>query len=235
MTNIWEFLLQTAEVTITAAILLIGQVAFCRQAITQMAICDLDFVSVQNSSAGSLDRALSECDAGAGIEAQDSVESALASALHPAVDSHRLKITSGLHFVSKMPVSVTDWLFVLYILGVLISILYYGLSYVRLRRILRRGKRAEEALLKKVEETCARYALSGCEVVTAEGIPSAFICGFFRPLLVVPAGEDIDEKILLHELCTGPMRTLCRMLLVYSSGAALVQSVSAICLSLHRK
>ena len=92
MTNIWEFLLQTAEVTITAAILLIVKWLFCRQAITQMAICDLDFVSVQNSSAGSLDRALSECDAGSRDRSgQDNCRIRSRLGVHPAVDSHRSK------------------------------------------------------------------------------------------------------------------------------------------------
>ena len=200
MTNIWEFLLQTAEVTITAAILLIVKWLFADKLSPRWQYAIWILLACKILLPAHLTGRYLSVTLAAGIEAaKTTVESGLAS----AYTQQWIPIgqnTSGLPFVSKMPVSVTDWLFVLYILGVLISILYYGLSYVRLRRILRRGKRAEEALLKKVEETCARYALSGCEVVTAEGIPSAFICGFFRPLLVVPAGEDIDEKILLHEL-----------------------------------
>lgn len=200
MTNIWEFLLQTAEVSITAAIILIVKRLFAdklsprwQYAVWILLACKILL------PARLMGRYLSVTLA-AGIEA---IKMTAESTLSSAYSQQWIPIgqnTSVLPFVNKAPESVTDWLFVLYVTGVLISLLYYGLSYVRLRRILRRSKRAEAVLLKKVEETCARYALSGCEVVTAEGIPSAFVCGFFRPLLVVPEGADIDEKILLHEL-----------------------------------
>ena len=32
------------------------------------------------------------------------------------------------------------------------------------------------------------------------GIPSALVCGVLRPVLVLPAGQDVDDKVLLHEL-----------------------------------
>lgn len=200
MTNIWEFLLQTAEVSITAAIILVVKGLFAdklsprwQYAVWILLACKILL------PARLMGRYLSVTLA-AGIEA---IKMTAESTLSSAYSQQWIPIgqnTSVLPFVNKAPESVTDWLFALYVMGVLISLLYYGLSYVRLRRILRRSKRAEAVLLKKVEETCARYALSGCEVVTAEGIPSAFVCGFFRPLLVVPEGADIDEKILLHEL-----------------------------------
>ena len=210
MTNIWEFLLQTAEVSITAAIILVVKGLFAdklsprwQYAVWILLACKILL------PARLMGRYLSVTLA-AGIEA---IKMTAESTLSSAYSQQWIPIgqnTSVLPFVNKAPESVTDWLFVLYVMGVLISLLYYGLSYVRLRRILR-SKRAEAVLLKKVEETCARYALSGCEVVTAEGIPSAFVCGFFRPLLVVPEGQILMKRFCSMSFCIGPMRMLCRM------------------------
>ncbi|MBR4027650.1 MAG: hypothetical protein IKJ01_08915 [Lachnospiraceae bacterium] len=31
-------------------------------------------------------------------------------------------------------------------------------------------------------------------------LQSAFVCGVFSPVLVIPYGVDLDEKVILHEL-----------------------------------
>lgn len=200
MTNIWEFLLQTAEVTITAAILLIIKWLFADKLSPRWQYTVWILLACKILLPARLMGRYLSVTLAAGIEA---IKMSAESTLSSAYSQQWIPIgqnASVFPFVNKTPESVTDWLFVLYVMGVLISLFFYGLSYVRLRRILRRSKRAEEVLMKKVEDVCERYALSGCDVVTAEGITSAFVCGFFRPLLVIPAGTDIDEKVLLHEL-----------------------------------
>ncbi len=82
------------------------------------------------------------------------------------------------------PVSVTDWLLILYLAGVVVFGLRYVVSYVRLRRLVKTGIPME---LEGVS----------CPVVVLSGLPSAFVCGVCRPILVVPG--EVDEKILLHE------------------------------------
>ena len=107
----------------------------------------------------------------------------------------------ALPWVHALPRSITDWLFIIYLAGVLFFILRYSWSYVRLRRILRKGHPASDGFRLRLETLCARYGVRPCRCVRLGGISSAFVCGAVRPVLVIPEGqEDIDEKILLHEL-----------------------------------
>lgn len=98
------------------------------------------------------------------------------------------------------PHSVTDYLLVIYALGVAAYLLWYLISYCRLRRFLRRGTPAPVELQGRIGAVCAKHGFKPCRTVIIGGLPSAFICGVIRPVLAVPAGTKIDEKILLHEL-----------------------------------
>jgi bla regulator protein BlaR1 len=98
------------------------------------------------------------------------------------------------------PQSVTDWLFAVYAAGVVISLLWYLVSYLRLRLALRRGSPVSEATQTRLQSVCARYALRPCRAVTVMGLPSAFVCGVLRPVLALPAEAETDAKVLLHEL-----------------------------------
>lgn len=102
-----------------------------------------------------------------------------------------------LPIINQSPVSITDWLFFIYIIGILIYLLWHLIAYIRLRMILKHGNLASSDYLSSV---IAKYNLKGCKVVEAEGIESAFICGVINPILAIPKGQEIDEKILLHEL-----------------------------------
>ena len=95
------------------------------------------------------------------------------------------------------PRSPADWLFTLYCLGVVFFLARYVLSYVRLRRALGRGRPVEDG---RVWAAAERYGLPVCPAVEVDGLPSAFICGVFKPVLALPAGAETDEKVILHEL-----------------------------------
>lgn len=98
------------------------------------------------------------------------------------------------------PGTLWDWLFFLYVLGVIVLLGRYLLSYIRLRMALHKGAAAGEQNLQKLQATAEKYHLPVCPAVEAEGIGSAFICGVISPVLVLPAGVETDEKVLLHEL-----------------------------------
>lgn len=98
------------------------------------------------------------------------------------------------------PQSMTDWLFALYTAGVLVTLLWYLASYLRLRLILHHGSPASEAMQAHIQSVCDVYSLRSCRAVMVAGLPSAFVCGVLRPTLVLPAGAETDEKVLLHEL-----------------------------------
>lgn len=98
---------------------------------------------------------------------------------------------------SAAPQTAADWLYVVYAAGAVLLLARYAVSYIRLRLALKGGKSADDGFIR---DTAARYGLPVCPAVEVEGLPSAFICGVFRPVLALPAGAAVDEKVLLHEL-----------------------------------
>ena len=103
--------------------------------------------------------------------------------------------------IHGLPRSITDWLFLLYIAGIALSLLWYLVSYIRLRLRLRTGTAPAAELMHSIQEVCRRYDLKPpCQIKIIHGLPSAFVCGIVRHILVWPTGKEPDEKILLHEL-----------------------------------
>ncbi len=111
-----------------------------------------------------------------------------------------LHLTSGLPWIKDAPTSFADWLFIVYALGILAFLLRHLRSYMRLRALLRRGGEPASEVREAMERVCARYGLKSCPVVTVPELPTAFVCGVFRPILAVPEGKEVDDKVLLHEL-----------------------------------
>ena len=95
------------------------------------------------------------------------------------------------------PQTPLDVLYLVYVAGVVVLLVWYALTYLRLRLALRRGSPADDAQLRRV---AAQYDLPLCRAVEVEGLPSAFVCGVVRPVLALPAGQAVDDKVLLHEL-----------------------------------
>ncbi len=102
--------------------------------------------------------------------------------------------------LGHVPVTVWDWLFLVYAAGVVLTLGRYLLSYLRLRLALRRGSPVPEAQRAQVEAVAKQYGLPTCRCVAVKGFPSAFVCGVFFPVLALPEGEETDHKVLLHEL-----------------------------------
>ena len=100
----------------------------------------------------------------------------------------------------RVPETAADWLYAVYAAGVLVLLIRYVLSYVRLRLALRHGAPAGEARTAQITAVAEHYGLPVCRAVEVPGLTSAFICGVFRPVLALPAGTEADDKVLLHEL-----------------------------------
>ena len=100
----------------------------------------------------------------------------------------------------RVPETAADWLYAVYAAGVLVLLIRYVLSYVRLRLALRHGAPAGEVRTAQIGAVAERYGLPVCRAVEVPGLTSAFICGVFRPVLALPAGTEADDKVLLHEL-----------------------------------
>ena len=95
------------------------------------------------------------------------------------------------------PKTAAGWLYLIYAAGAAVLLARYLLSYLFLRRALRRGRPVQS---ERVTAVGARYGLPVCPAVEVDGLPTAFICGLFRPVLALPAGVETDDKVILHEL-----------------------------------
>lgn len=99
-----------------------------------------------------------------------------------------------------VPATVFDWLYVIYVLGVLFLLGRYLFSYVRLRLVLKTGRPVSPETAGRIQSVAEGYHLPAYRGVEVEGLGSAFVCGIFSPVLALPAGKTVDDKVLLHEL-----------------------------------
>ena len=98
------------------------------------------------------------------------------------------------------PESPEDWLYLVYFLGAVFCLGRYALAYLRLRGILRRGQAVNSEILERIHKIASEHRISVQRVIAVPGLPSAFVCGVFHPVLALPDAADLDDKILLHEL-----------------------------------
>lgn len=197
MGNIWEFLLQTLTVSLTAAVLLIVKYLLADKLSPRwqygiwglLALRALIPAGMTRQVLLPLPEFVDMC--------KTAAERGLASAYAGPWDA--LDAKSVLPWPSGSPESVTDWLFVVYALGAAAYLLWKLAAYARLRLALRRGAPASEELSAQIAAVCKKYGLRASRAVEVEGLPTAFVCGVFRPVLAVPKG-GVDDKVLLHEL-----------------------------------
>ena len=97
----------------------------------------------------------------------------------------------------SLPKTAVEALYLIYAAGVIALLARYIISWLLLRRALKRGRSVRS---EQVKEVGARYGLPVCPAVEVDGLPTAFICGLFRPVLALPAGTETDDKVILHEL-----------------------------------
>ena len=197
MGNIWEFLLQTLTVSLVAAVLLILKYLLADKLSPRwqygiwglLALRALIPAGMTRQVLLPLPEFVDMC--------KTAAERGLASAYAGPWDA--LDAKSVLPWPSGAPESVTDWLFLVYALGAAAYLLWKGAAYARLRLALRRGAPASEAVSAQIAAVCEKYGLRASRAVEVEGLPTAFVCGVFRPVLAVPKG-GVDDKVLLHEL-----------------------------------
>lgn len=122
-------------------------------------------------------------------------------AIKPLVGDYSFKqVLFPFPILTAVPKTVIQWIFAAYILGVIVHIIKYLSSYIRLRLILRSGIAPNDGLTARIQEIAAAQNVKVGRVIAVNGLPSAFVCGIIRPLLVIPADNNIDDKVVLHEL-----------------------------------
>lgn len=111
------------------------------------------------------------------------------------------KITAPIPLLPRSaPQSIWDWLFVGYLAGVVFCLARYLVSYVKLRAALRHGVPLDAETERKIQQVEKQYQLHCCRAVMVPSLQSAFVCGVFHPILVLPAEQETNEKVLLHEM-----------------------------------
>ncbi len=198
MTNIWSFLLQTLMVSVVAAILLVVKKLLedklsprWQYGVWSILVLRM-LMPVDLSMKNLFSIPLWVEVAKTNVEVW--LDSAYSGVLEPVAVSHIFPYRTG------CPTSFTDWLFIVYSVGILFFLLKYLWAYLRLRNVLKNSESASDTILRKVQYVCEKYDLKSCKAVEVTGTSSAFICGVLKPVLAVPAGGDLDEKIILHEL-----------------------------------
>lgn len=198
MGNIWEFLYQTLNVSLAAALLLLVKWLLHDKLPPRWQYGVWVILALRVLLPAATSRGLIPSLALWLETAKSAAEMHLASAYSGAFEV--IALESAFPWIDAAPVSVTDWLFVLYAAGVLATVLRYAAQYWRLRRLLRRGEPVCAATEAAIAAVAEEHGLRKCRAVAVPGLKSAFVCGVFRPVLAVPEGETPDRKILLHEL-----------------------------------
>lgn len=197
MSNIWEFLYQTVSVSLVALLILVLRKIFDGKLSPRFMYFVWSVLALRVLVPASLVRNTG-VSLGLAAEYIKTVgERGLSSAY--AAEFEPLTMKASFPYIMQAPKSVTDVIFIVYIAGIFIFLFAHMFSYARLRLALRRAPSAAFEKAEKVRAVCEKYGLKPCRVKEAE-VPTAFVCGIFRPVLVLPMSCETDEKIILHEM-----------------------------------
>lgn len=198
MYNIWGFLLQTISVSIVIGIVLLLKKVFEDKLSPRWQYAIWILLAI---------RVLIPVNLGKYIVPQialwleiikarvEEIISSVYSQIYEPITIHH-----SIPIITEMPQSISDYLFVFYVIGVIVFLIKYFVAYIRLRILLGQGSKVKCEIETKMLSICHVYNLKPCKMIAVNGLSSAFICGIIRPVLVVPSNCDVDEKVLLHEL-----------------------------------
>ena len=198
MSNVWEALYQTLNVSLAAAVLLLVKWLLRDKLSPRWQYAVWAVLALRAFIPAGVVRGIIP-QLSLWLEtARSAAELHLNSAYTSAFDV--IDMESVFPWIDAAPVSLTDWLFAVYAVGVAAALVWYAVSYARLRALLRRGREAGEDVRAAVDAVAEKYGLKACRTVAVPGLKGAFVCGIIRPVLAVPEGEAPDGKIILHEL-----------------------------------
>ena len=193
MTSLWSFLLQTLTVSAVAALLLVLKAIFRDKLSPRWQYGVWALLALRCLlPAGPAGQGLLPLERWVEL-AKTCVEAGLSSAYADLWTP--VTVASPLPWLTAAPRSVTDWLFAVYAAGVVCWLLWFLIGYLRLRRTLTVLPEGDG----QVERVAGRYGLPLPRVARAP-VASAFVCGPLRPVLVLPEGGEVDDKVILHEL-----------------------------------
>lgn len=199
MFNIWYLLLHSFNITVVALIILLMKRLFkdLLSARWQKGIWFVLFLRIIIPS--SSHRSILVPRVGSYAEMlKFTVEEGLSSAYTPEFSLIRPHLTLP---DSLVPVSITDYLYIAFFAGAAVFAAYYLISYIRLRHLIKNSPEVPDEVRREINLIAGKYNLYAPErIVTVKGLPSAFVCGFTKSVLVLPQEKETPEKIILHEL-----------------------------------
>ena len=200
MQNLWAFLMQTLTVSIAAAVLLIAKRLFLDKLSPRWQYGVWAILAVRLLlPAGLFGRTLIP-----GLTVLlETMKTGLESHLSSALTSPYgvTEVLAPIPLVQlTAPGSVTDVLFYLYAAGLVVTLLWFFLSYLALRRRVAKGSTPDSDTLEQINRVATQYGLKVPKRVTVlPGVESAFVCGPLSPVLVLPE-RAVNDKVILHEL-----------------------------------
>lgn len=198
MGSIWGVLLQTATVSLIAGLLLIVKWVMADKLSPKWQYGVWSVLALRILIPVRMDREIF----GSLPLWTETIKGRVEYGLNSVYSGEYVPISGGtvVPLITKVPVSVTDWLYVIYGAGVVFTLLRYGYLYWRMRSLLRKSETVSAEMKAVIREICRKHKLSSCTAVAVRGLPSPFISRVLHPVLAVPAGEPVDEKVILHEL-----------------------------------
>ena len=80
------------------------------------------------------------------------------------------QVTSPIPWLTGAPVSLSDWLFLLYVVGVVVTLLWYLISWLRLCLLLRQGTPVPADVQEQIERIGKTYACKTCRAIELTGL-----------------------------------------------------------------
>lgn len=200
MTSIWGFLIQTVEVSLVAIILLLMKRIFVDKLSPrwQYGIWSLLALSIV-IPAGYFGNYI--------LPVLNIFIETIKTMIEQGLHSHFINSFEIIHnfmflpWIIGRPTSITDMIFMIYVIGIVVCFIHYCVCYWNLKKIIKRGIQASDSIYHQVEKICQHYHLKSCQnIIVLENLPSPFVFGIFHPVLVLPNQSHIDDKIILHEL-----------------------------------
>lgn len=101
--------------------------------------------------------------------------------------------------ISSLPKTTADYIFWIYALGVTAHLTFYAVSYARLKAALKKYSSPSDEARAVISEAAARAGIKSCKAYELDTISTPFVCGVFKPILVIPK-KTPDIKVIYHEL-----------------------------------
>ena len=197
MENIWSFLLQTLSVSLIGLLLLVVKLLLRNRLSPRWQYAVWGVLAVRLMVPASTYGKDIFLPLPLWVETVKlTVEQGLSSAYTAFYEA--VRFVAPVPWLSGGPVSVTDWLFLLYILGVFGMLGWELFASLRLRRRFQNGEPVSAQEFRRLQRMGEREGRTICAAVFLPQLTSPMVCGVFHLVLGLPANKPVEETAILH-------------------------------------